>query len=84
MNALRIDVNSPRIEGMITAIDLNARSVTIQKLSGAAVTVFVTPLTKIERNDVKATLADFKIGDHGEAIYHAITMEAYKVEAWGN
>jgi|GEM_PF-4472400 ribosomal protein S11 len=84
MNALRIDAKSPRVEGMITAIDLNAQSVTIQKWSGVAVTVFATAATKIERNDMQATLADFKIGDHGEAIYNAATMEAYKLEAWGN
>ena len=84
MNAQRIDAKSPKVEGTITAVDLGAQSVTIQPLSGAAVTVFATALTKIERNDLHATLADFQVGDRGEARYNAATMQASKIEATGN
>lgn len=84
MNAQRIDAKSPKVEGTITAIDLGAQSVTIQPKSGAAVTVFATASTKVERNDVHATLADFKIGDFGQARYNALTMQASKIEATGN
>lgn len=84
MNAQRIDAKSPKVEGTITAIDLGAQSVTIQPKSGTAVTVFATAATKIERNDLHATLADFQVGDRGEAKYNAATMQASKIEATGN
>lgn len=84
MNAQRIDAKRPKVEGTITAIDLGAQSVTIQPKSGAAVTVLATTTTKIERNDVHATLADFKLGDFGQAHYNALTMQASKIEATGN
>lgn len=82
--AKRIDAKSPRVEGAITAIDLTAKSVTIQPSGGSAITVFATAKTKIERNDVHATLEDFQIGDTGQALYNAATMQASKIEAMGN
>ncbi|MBI4673000.1 MAG: hypothetical protein HY741_15200 [Chloroflexi bacterium] len=83
MNAQRIKAKSPKVEGTITAIDLAAQTVTIQPLSGDAVTVKAVATTKIERNDEHATLADFKIGDRGQARYNATTLEASKIEAEG-
>lgn len=79
--ASRIDVKSAKVEGTITAIDLTAQTVTIQPLVGNAVTVQATAATKIERNELHATLADFIIGDRGEAQYNAGTMIASKIEA---
>lgn len=82
--AKRIGAKSPKVEGIIKGIDLTAQSVTIETSSGAAVTVFATATTKLERNDIHATLADFKIGDRGQARYNAATMQASKIKATGN
>ena len=71
-----------RVEGTVTAIDATAGTVSIQRQSGATVTVRTGPQTKIERNDAHTTLAAFKVGDRGEARIGADGI-ATKVEAIG-
>lgn len=70
-----------KVEGRITA--LGASSVTITNRAGVNTTVGVVATTKIERNDRHASLAAFKVGDRGEAVFNATTMVASKVEATG-
>ncbi len=70
-----------KVEGVITAV--GASSVTITRRSGASTTVGVNATTKVERNDRRATLAAFKVGDQGEALFNATTLVASKVEATG-
>jgi YbbR domain-containing protein len=71
-----------KVEGTITAVDVAAGKVTITTVRGVAVTVTTTATTKIERNDRRVTLAAFKIGDRGQALYDANKV-ASKVEATG-
>jgi Ca2+-binding RTX toxin-like protein len=72
-----------QVEGIITAIDLNASKVTIRTQSGRLVDVTAGPNTKIERNDVEVTLAAFQVGDRGEAKFDTqgatIKLEAENV-----
>src|SRR5581483_2841325 len=63
-----------RVEGKVKAVDLSAATVTI-----GATTVKVVVTTKIERNDRPALLADFKVGDFGQARFDATTKVASKV-----
>ena len=76
------DTNPLRVEGVITAIDLDNKKVTIRTWSGNLVEVVVAPTTKIERNDLHVTLAAFKVGDRGEARFdvNGVTL---KIEAEG-
>lgn len=69
-----------KVEGSVTAV--TASTVTITTRGGAAVTVTVGAATKVERNDRRATLAAFKVGDRGQALYAAGGL-ASKVEATG-
>ncbi|HEX3150089.1 MAG TPA: DUF5666 domain-containing protein [Gemmataceae bacterium] len=55
------------VEGVVTAIDVNASTASLRTQSGNTVVVAVTPSTQIERNDHFATLADFQVGDNAEA-----------------
>jgi hypothetical protein len=71
-----------RVEGVISAINLNDSTVTIQTRSGSTVVVRVSPTTKIERNDQHTTLAAFQIGDRGEARFD-IQGNTLKIEAVG-
>jgi len=59
------------VEGIITAIDLAASTVTIQTQSGDLVDVTVGPNTEIERNDQHVTLDAFQLGDRAEAKFNA-------------
>lgn len=70
-----------KVEGRITAVGAN--SVTITNRAGANTTVGVDATTKVERNDRHASLAAFKVGDRGEALFNPTTMVASKVEATG-
>lgn len=73
-----------KVEGVITAIDLDAGSVTIQPSAGDPVTVTVTATTKIEYNEADATLADFQIGDAAQAKYNPTNFVASKIEGMSN
>ncbi|MBI5473171.1 MAG: hypothetical protein HY961_12580 [Ignavibacteriae bacterium] len=68
-----------RIEGTITAIDATYGTVTIR-----GTVVQTGRSTKIERNGYHATLAQFRVGDRGQARWAAGQTIATKVEAVGN
>ena len=57
-----------KIEGTITAVDANARRVTIRLSGGAVAIVQAGPGTITERNDQSAPLSAFVVGERGEAI----------------
>ena len=79
--ATRVRAKSPKIEGTVTAVDTTANTVTIEKSGGLAITVQAVEHTKIEYNGKHATLADFQIGDRGQAVYNPQTFVASKIEA---
>ncbi|MDL1897509.1 hypothetical protein FBQ82_14685, partial [Anaerolineae bacterium CFX7] len=57
------DANYQELEGVVTAVNLAAQTVTITpEGGGSAVTLNVTAETDIEINDVDATLAEIPIG----------------------
>jgi Ca2+-binding RTX toxin-like protein len=68
------------VEGVISAIDLAASTVTIRTQSGALVDVTAGPNTVIERNEQHTTLAAFQVGDRAEAKFDAEGV-AIKIEA---
>jgi hypothetical protein len=57
-----------KVEGIVTAVDTAAGSVSIKTRGGMVVTVAVTSATKVERNDKKAPLSAIKAGDKAEAV----------------
>lgn len=63
--ALRISVQKPRFEGIVTAISGN--TITL-KSKNHVFTVTATPDTKIKFHDSAATLADIKVGYHVVAV----------------
>lgn len=69
-----------KIEGVL--VRKTAASVVVRLQNRSLVTVVVNATTKIERNDVRATLAAFRIGDRVQAILGANGI-ATKVEATG-
>jgi hypothetical protein len=72
------------IEGTLTAIDPTAGTLTVRLRKGTSVVVATTPATKIERNERRATLAAFLLGDRIEAKFaSAATNVALRVEAVG-
>lgn len=72
------------IEGSLTAVDLTAATVTIRTRRGQFAVIATSAATKIERNDRRATLAAFKLGDRVEAKFASSTGNvALKVEAVG-
>jgi Cu/Ag efflux protein CusF len=85
LNAFRIDAEcegeEAEIEGVITAIDPTAGTVTITNGDGVAITLLVDASTKIERNDVPALLSDLLVGDEASAEYNSVTMVANEIEA---
>ncbi len=70
-----------KVEGTVSAVDAAAGTVSITS-GGKVVTVTVTATTKVERNGNTATLAAFKLGDRGQALYSASGV-ASKVQATG-
>ena len=76
------DAKANKVEGMITAVNAAVGTVTITTRGGMAVTLSTTAATKIERNDRRATLTAFRVGDRGQAEYDASKV-ASKVEATG-
>lgn len=72
------------VEGILTSIDVAAGSLTIRTRRMQDVTVTVNASTRIERNERRATLAMFKVGDRVEAkLTSASSNLAIKVEAVG-
>jgi hypothetical protein len=76
------DITGTKVEGTIIGVNAGAGQVTIRLQNGTARTVALAPGAKVERNDVTATLAAFRIGDIGEAILGTNGL-ALKVEASG-
>lgn len=76
-----------KIEGRITAINVNTRQVTIQRTNGTSVVVTAAANAIIERNDQHTTLAAFVVGDRGEALLGldglAVKIEAYAINTGG-
>lgn len=70
-----------KVEGVITATNTTAGTVSIRRAGGTVVVVHAGPLTKIERNDVTVSLTAFVIGDRGEALIGSDGV-ATKVEAY--
>lgn len=70
-----------KVEGRITAIAGNR--VTITNLRGQGISVVVTALTKIERNNRHVPLMALRIGDRGQALFSAQTGIASKIESVG-
>jgi hypothetical protein len=75
--------SSAKAKGPITAIDLNANSVTISDKKSGLVTVFVDGSTVIEKNSQSATLADLQIGDRADARYNGNTFVANRLKVKG-
>jgi phage terminase large subunit-like protein/Ni,Fe-hydrogenase maturation factor len=70
------------LEGVISAIDTGAGTVTITpKEGGADVVLKVDSTTVIKRNDKIATLADLQVSDRVEAEYDPATMLASRISA---
>ena len=76
MNALRVKAQTPKVEGRITAINLDARTLTITPRNGSPVTLNVTERTKIELNGREVRLSDLRVGDAAEALFDPATMNA--------
>lgn len=72
-----------RIEGKITAVDTVAQTVTIQGKKAQIVTLQANVTTKIERNEVHASLTDLIVGDRTEARFDPGTLIATKIESEG-
>jgi hypothetical protein len=80
--ASRIIVNFPELEGVISAVDTVAGTLTVTPHHGGAdVTFNVDANTIIELNKVHVTLADLLVGDRVEVKYDTTTMLAFKIEA---
>ena len=72
------------VEGRLQSVDVARRTVTIRTSRGQNRVIVTNANTKIERNDRRATLAAFKIGDRVEAKYTSVDAPAaVKVEAVG-
>lgn len=72
-----------RVEGTLTAVNTTNMTATITRRNSTAVTVFITPATKIERNDEHVPLSALKVGDHAQARFNPATMAASKLESVG-
>jgi len=72
------------ISGTISAIDVNAKTVTIAPKAGSSLTVTVAITTIVKRNGSKSTLDKLQIGDKVEANYGNLTKVAMKIEARTN
>lgn len=75
-------VGQLKVEGTVTAVEPSVGTLTITTKGGVEVKLSVTADTKIERNGQASTLASFKIGDRGQALYAAGGV-ASKVQATG-
>jgi hypothetical protein len=72
------------VEGVLTSVNPTAGTVTIRTRRMQDVIIATNTATKIERNDRRATLAMFQLGDRVEAkLASAMSNVAVKVEAEG-
>src|SRR5438128_2530285 len=72
------------VEGVLINVDLMAGTVTIRNRRQQTIVVATGPATKIERNERRATLAAFQLGDRVEAKLASSTSNlAVKLEAVG-
>ena len=69
------------LQGVISAIDLGASSLTLTPKKGADVVLKVDSSTVITRSQHPATLADLQLGDRVEANYDPSTMLAKRIKA---
>jgi hypothetical protein len=80
--ASKITVDFPELEGVISAVDAVAGTLTVTPHHGGAdVTFNVDANTKIELNKTHVTLADLLVGDRVEVQYDTATMLASEIEA---
>lgn len=70
-----------KVNGSITAIDTVNLTVTIQPVSGNAVTVTVTSETEIKVDGDDGTIDDLAVGQNAEAEYNELTLEAHEIKA---
>ncbi|MBI5951397.1 MAG: hypothetical protein HY865_07050 [Chloroflexi bacterium] len=78
---IEAELDLSELEGVISALDSTAGTVTVTRQDSTTVTVTVNPTTLIKRNKKAATLADLQLGDKVEVKYNAMTLIASKIEA---
>jgi hypothetical protein len=72
------------VEGALVSVNAAAGTLNIRVRRSQTVEIATNPTTKIERNDRRATLAAFKLGDRVEAKFLTTAGSvAFKVEAVG-
>jgi len=75
------DANYQELEGVVTAVNLAAQTVTITpEGGGSAVTLNVTAETDIEINDVDATLAEIPIGAEADVTYNTLDLNVHELD----
>lgn len=72
------------VEGPVTAVNMDAKTVTIDPSEGDPVTVNVTDSTEIKVNDQTATLADVTVGAQAKAEYDATSLDASELTVGDN
>jgi aspartate 1-decarboxylase len=93
MLAARISakLNLSDVQGLITAIDTTANTVTVTpgfpfpfRTAATPIVLKVDSTTIIKRNGAAASLAALQVGDRVQAKYNPVTLLAAKIEAWTN
>ncbi|MBI4674752.1 MAG: hypothetical protein HY741_24160 [Chloroflexi bacterium] len=83
MNALEIFAVNPGVNGVITAVDTTAQTVTINDHRTGPVTLNVTATTRLRVDDNEnATLADLAVGQFARAAYNPGTLDALRIWAF--
>ena len=84
LEALEIEVENgdePDVEGIITAINAGNYTVTITTEDEGDIVLQVTPDTAIEIEDEdEASFEDLEVGQHVEAKYDVVSLEALEIE----
>jgi hypothetical protein len=81
LDAKRIRAKSPKAHGELSAIDLDAKTVTIQPAVGEPIVLQVTDDTRIKRDHEKATLDELQVGDRVKAKQDPTTMSVLRIRA---
>ncbi len=71
-----------KVEGVVLAVNVSTGQVSIRQRNGVTVVVVATAATKVERNDLHATLGAIQVGDRGQALY-GNDFIASKIESTG-
>lgn len=71
-----------KVQGTVIAVNWTTGQVSIRARNGNVVVVVATAATKIERNDLHASLTAIKVGDRGQATYDS-NFVASKIESVG-